>query len=273
MLTSSEPRAAALPFNTTMVVTWLPSVTMMLLTTLSYIDRNALAILAPTILRDTGLSNAEYGFVLSGFLVAYMLCNPLWGRIVDGVGVRASMTGAVVLCTLASVSHAFAGSVPGFLAARTVLGIGEGATYPGAVRVASQTLPTAKRMRGVGISYSGGSLGAIIAPLIVTPLAVTRGWRAAFWATGLMGVLWLGLWSVIARRSDLARPQVATMVESGVALRWNDRGVWAFTVLMGLSASPLGFVLYQSSLYLSSVLHRSQAVIGYVLWMPPLTWE
>jgi len=128
-------------------------------------------------------------------------------------------------------------------------------------------------MRGVAISYSGASLGAIIAPLIVTPLAVTRGWRSAFWVTGLMGLFWLGLWSVISRRPDLARPQRARIEESESKLRWNDRRVWAFTILMGLSASPLGFVLYQSSLYLSSVLHRSQAVIGYVLWMPPLTWE
>jgi hypothetical protein len=76
---TSEHRAATMRLDTTFVLTWLPSVTMMLLTTLSYIDRNTLAILAPTILRDTGLSNEQYGFVISGFSIAYMLCNPLWG--------------------------------------------------------------------------------------------------------------------------------------------------------------------------------------------------
>jgi len=124
----SEHRAPTKPLGPAFVLTWLPSVTMMLLTTLSYIDRDTLAILAPTILRETGLSNEQYGLVISGFSIAYMFGNPLWGRIVDRVGVRASMTGAVLLWTLASVSHALAGWVRGFLAARTVLGLGEAAT-------------------------------------------------------------------------------------------------------------------------------------------------
>jgi hypothetical protein len=85
-----------------------------------------------------------------------------------------------------------------------------------------------------------------------------------------MGSLWLGLWAVVSRRPDLARP-AATMAESRGDLRWNDHRVWAFMSLIALGASPLGFVLYQSSLYLSSVLHKSQVEIGYVLWIPPLS--
>ena len=255
------------------VRTWLPSVTMMLLTTLSYIDRNTLAILAPTILGQTGLSQVQYGFVISGFSIAYMLGNPIWGRIVDRVGVRVTMTGAVLLWTLASVSHALVGGVRGFLAARTLLGIGEAAAYPGGVRVAAQTLPTAKRMRGVALAYSGGSLGALITPILVTPLAAAWGWRGAFWATGVLGLLWLGLWAVVSRRSDMARPEATSVAKSHSDLRLNHARVWAFMSLYALGSSPLAFVLYQSSLYLSSVLHKSQLEIGHVLWIPPLSWE
>jgi len=122
---------------------------MMLVTTISYIDRNTLALLAPSILRDAHLSNEQYGFILSGFSIAYMLGNPLWGRIVDRVGVRASMTAAVLLWTLASVSHVFAGGFRGFLLSRTALGLGEAASYPGAVRTVTQTLPPSTRARGI----------------------------------------------------------------------------------------------------------------------------
>jgi ACS family hexuronate transporter-like MFS transporter len=255
------------------VLTWLPAVTMMLLTTLSYIDRNTLAILAPTILRDTGLSNVQYGFIISGFSIAYMLANPLWGRVVDRLGVRASMAGAVFLWTLASVSHALSGGVRGFLAARIVLGLGEAATYPGGVRVAAQTLPSAKRMRGVALAYSGGSLGALITPILVVPLAVAWGWRGAFLATGVLGLLWLGLWAQVSRRRDIGRQEPVPVPETKLKLRWNERRVWGFVVLMAFGTSPLGFVLYQSSLYLSSALHKSQLEIGYVIWIPPLCWE
>src|SRR6516164_5916951 len=110
---------------------WLPAVSMMMVSTLSYIDRNTLALLAPSILRDLDITNEEYGYVISGFSIAYMLFNPVWGRIVDRLGVRGTMGAAVSMWTLASVSHAFARGTGGLLAARSALGLGEAATYPG----------------------------------------------------------------------------------------------------------------------------------------------
>jgi ACS family hexuronate transporter-like MFS transporter len=53
---------------------------MMLVSVISYIDRNTLALLAPTILRDLRLTAEQYGMVISAFSIAYMLGNPVWGR-------------------------------------------------------------------------------------------------------------------------------------------------------------------------------------------------
>jgi ACS family hexuronate transporter-like MFS transporter len=78
---SSSVRMAAIEPGK--VRAWLPAVAMMLVNVLSYIDRNTLALLAPTILRDAGLTNQQYGFIISAFSITYMVCNPLWGRIVD----------------------------------------------------------------------------------------------------------------------------------------------------------------------------------------------
>src|SRR6516165_10879235 len=102
-VTGLETRPTGKPLILTACATWLPAVSMMLVTTLSYIDRNTLALLAPSILHDTHLSNEQYGFIISGFSIAYMLCNPLWGRIIDRLGVRMSMAVGVTLWTLASV--------------------------------------------------------------------------------------------------------------------------------------------------------------------------
>jgi ACS family hexuronate transporter-like MFS transporter len=103
------------------------------------------------------------------------------------------MAAAVSLWTLASVFHAFSSGFRGFAAARTALGIGEAATYPGAVRTVTQTLPRATQMRGMGLVYCGGLFGAQLTPIIITPVAAAWGWRAAFWFTGALGVLWLGV--------------------------------------------------------------------------------
>src|SRR5580704_920289 len=110
-------------------VRWLPALSMMLVSTISYVDRNTLALLAPTILRDTHLSNEQYGFIISAFSIAYMLANPMWGWILDRIGVRVGMTAAVSLWTLASVLHVFAAGFRSFSIARVFLGLGEGATF------------------------------------------------------------------------------------------------------------------------------------------------
>ncbi len=244
---------------------------MMLVSTISYIDRNTLALLAPTILRDTHLSNEQYGFIISAFSIAYMLGNPIWGRIIDRIGVRIGMGSAVSVWTLASVAHVFAIGFRSFGMARAVLGFGEAATFPGALRTVVQTLPFEQRSRGVAVTYSGGALGALITPIVITPIAAAWGWQGAFWFTGAIGALWLVWWTVLARRPQLAQHAVEEQVE--IPLTWKDARVWAFVAAYALGAFPTAFVQYQASLYLSAVMHKSQIEIGRVLWIPPLGWE
>jgi MFS transporter, ACS family, hexuronate transporter len=252
-------------------VRWLPALSMMLVSTISYIDRNTLALLAPTILRDTHLTNEQYGFIISAFSIAYMLANPLWGAIIDRIGLRKGMTAAVSLWTLASAAHAFAGGFRSFALARGVLGFGEGATFPGALRTVVQTLPPEQRSRGIAISYSGGSLGALITPIIITPIAALWGWRGAFWFTGAVGALWLLLWTILTRRPELAKSPAAS---AKVGLPdWKDRRLWAFLAAYSMGGFPAAFVLYQAAIFFSMSMHKSQLEIGHVLWIPPLGWE
>jgi MFS family permease len=68
--------------------TWAPSISMWLVSLISYIDRNTIAILAPVILHETHLTAEQYGFIVSCFSVAYMIGNPVWGLALDRWGVR-----------------------------------------------------------------------------------------------------------------------------------------------------------------------------------------
>jgi ACS family hexuronate transporter-like MFS transporter len=243
---------------------------MLLVSVISYIDRNTLALLAPTILKETHLTNQQYGWVILAFSIAYTVGNPVWGWILDQVGVRRGMAASVSLWTLASVSHAFAAGIGSFGLARAVLGFGEGATFPGGLRTVVQTLPAEMRARGTALAYSGGSLGALITPLVVTPIAAAFGWRGAFWFTGAVGALWLAGWGLLSRGEKL---RAATVEVEKAEMRWTDRRIWAFMAIYALGAFPLGFVIYQASLYLSQVLQLPQTTIGKVLWIPPLGWE
>ena len=247
----------------------------MLVSVISYVDRNTLALLAPTILRETGLSAQQYGFIISAFSITSMFGNPVWGYILDRIGIRRGMAAAVSIWTVASAAHAFAGGFGTFALARAVLGFGEGATFPGSMRTAIETLPIEKRSGGIAVSYSGGSLGPLITPIIVTPIAAAWGWRGAFWFTGAIGALWLLHWQFLSRRTELAEIPSVPAARDGDpgAPRWSHARLWGLIFAYAFCSLPLGFVLYDASLYLSAVLHKSQVEIGRVLWIPGLGWE
>jgi ACS family hexuronate transporter-like MFS transporter len=243
---------------------------MLLVSLISYIDRNTLALLAPVILSETGLSAEQYGYIISAFSIAYMVGNPLWGALLDRWGLRTGMLSAVSFWTFASVAHAFAGGLWSFASARALLGFGEGATFPGGLRTAVQTLPQGSRSRGIAVAYSGGSLGAIVTPLLITPIALRWGWRGAFWFTGAIGLAWLVLWAVLSRRltAPIVEPKTSTE-----RMRLNDSRIWAFMSAYALGALPLALVIYGAAIYLAKVRGLTQGEIGALLWIPPLGWE
>ncbi len=250
---------------------WVPVLVMMTCSWLSYIDRQAFSVLSPTILRDTGLSAGGYADAVFGFSIAYMIGNLVWGSLLDFVGLRLGMLIAVGVWTAASAAHSMVSGLWGFAMAQAVLGFGEGATFPGGLRTAADSLPLSKQSRGMGISYSGASVGAIVAPLIVTPVALRFGWRAAFVATGLVGVFWLALWWIVARA-----PLVPPGQRKSGRITWpnmRERRFWLLVVNFGLGGAALGPTLYLSPLYLNRVMGLSQAQLGKILWIPALIWE
>ena len=249
--------------------TWSGPFVMFLATLISYIDRQTLSVLAPTILPDVNMTATDFGYTLSAFSIAYMLANPIWGSILDKIGLPLGMAIAVAVWTGASAAHAVVGGLIGFAVARTVLGIGEGAVFPGCVKMATDCLPTEKASRGIAIGYSGAAFGSLITPLAVTPFAAVYGWRAAFWVTGVLGIVWLLIWSRFARTVP-KRQRVSAKI---VVVNPLDRRFWLIVTTYGMGAIALGVIAYLSPLYLSRALGLSQSEIGYVVWIPTVGWQ
>ncbi|MBS1820691.1 MAG: MFS transporter [Acidobacteria bacterium] len=256
---------------------WAPAISMTLLGLLSYVDRSVLAILSPTILADLHLSATQYGYAILVFSLCYMLSNPIWGLWMDRAGLWMTTLIAVLMWSLASGSHGLMMGFAGMCLARGVLGFGEGATFPAGLKTVTETLPAEKRSFGLGIAYSGGSLGAAITPLIITPIAMRWGWRAAFAVTSLFGLAWICLWLVLKRSGLYPAPAVKSGSEAvpqvqPISSRWS-RDLFAAAAIYGLGAAPLAFGLYAAPLYLTRVLHVSQGSLGHLLWLPPAGWE
>ncbi|QNI37754.1 MFS transporter [Edaphobacter albus] len=253
---------------------WAPVASMTLLGLLSYVDRSVLAILSPTILSALHLSATQYGYAILVFSLCYMLANPIWGFWMDRAGLWMTTLFAVALWSVASGSHGLMVGFVSLCVARGVLGFGEGATFPAGLKTVSETLPPEQRSFGLGIAYSGSSLGAALTPLLITPIAIRWGWRAAFGVTAVLGLLWIALWLLLRISGWYAAPARSTILASTTTgkSRWS-KNLFAAAVVYGLGAAPLAFGLYAAPLYLTRVLHLSQASLGHLLWLPPAGWE
>lgn len=242
----------------------------MLGTLLSYVDRGVLAVLSPMILADTKMNAQAYSEVISVFSFAYMFSTPIWGSVIDRIGLRLGMTISVVIWTVSSASHSLVRSFLGFAVARGALGIGEGSMFPGGFRTAMDSLPPEKQARGIAFAYSGSSAGSIVAPLLITPVALAFGWRIAFLVTPVLALIWLVLWRGTVKESAFVHPVRATRL---VFPNVFERRFWSLVASYALGALPVGAITYLAPLYLSRALGLTQAQLGYVLWIPPAGLE
>jgi len=248
---------------------WIPCGGMALAAALAFVDRQLLAILAPTIRSEIGLTAADFGDVFFYFFLAYTIANPIWGSLVDYMGLRVGMLLAVAIWSVASFSHALGAGFLGFALARALLGFGEGATFPGGLRTAAISLPPRLFSRGVATAFSGGTLGAMLTPIIAIPIALQFGWRTTFVLSGALGVLWLILWVFIARPPYL--PQGEGELKKMVLPNPLERRVWALVASYALPAIASGPVLTIVPLYFSDALGVSQAGL-WITSLFPLAW-
>lgn len=170
---------------------------LLLASILNYIDRQTLSILAPTIQQDLALTDAQYGQVVSLFLVAYTIAYLVSGRIVDALGPRASLALFVSWWSIANMLTGLARSAFSLGTYRFLLGLGEAGGYTASPKIVSQWFPPKDRGIAVGLYSVGGALGATLAPVLVIALSERFGWRGAFVATGALGLVFVAIWLVM----------------------------------------------------------------------------
>lgn len=171
-------------------------------TTLNYLDRHVLSILAPELQNEIGWSEIEYGYIVAAFQAAYGIGVVLVGKLLDYKGVRILYALAVFLWSLAGMAHAFAGSVAGFVASRFALGLGEAANFPAALKAVSEWFPAKERALVAGIFNAGSNVGIIMAALIVPWIALQYGWQWTFISLGFLGFFWVIFWLLTYRKPE-----------------------------------------------------------------------
>src|SRR5688572_6939132 len=124
-------------------------------TTINYVDRSVLGILAPTLRTEIGWTDLEYGRISAAFTLAYAIGFLFAGWFIDRVGTRIGYTVYLVVWSLAAAAHALARGAWGFGVARFALGIGESGNFPAAIKTVAEWFPKKERAFATGIIIAG----------------------------------------------------------------------------------------------------------------------
>jgi MFS transporter, ACS family, aldohexuronate transporter len=199
-------------------------------TTINYIDRQVLGILAPDLQREIGWTELDYGRIVIAFQLSYAFMMLLSGRIIDKIGTKLGFTLAIIWWSLAAMGHALARSAFGFGVARFLLGVGEAANFPASIKTIAEWFPKSERALATGIFNAGTNVGAIAAPIMVPLVASVWGWQGAFIVTGAIGFLWLIAWWLLYHRPEvhpnLTREE-AELIREGAEPPLTERTPWA----------------------------------------------
>jgi sugar phosphate permease len=161
---------------------------------LTYIDRVNVGTAAGAFKRELHLNNTEIGLVFSAFAYPYLIFQVFGGWVADRFGPRRALTICGVIWAGATILTGLVHSLVAMLAARLLLGFGEGATFPTATRAMTNWTPRAQRGFAQGITHAFSRLGNSITPWLIASLTIAISWRGSFVVVGVVSLLWALVW-------------------------------------------------------------------------------
>ena len=223
-----------------------------LATTLNYLDRQTLSVLAPQLQTELQLDNLQLGYLFSAFYWSYTVGQFAAGLAMDRYSLRWLYGGGVVAWSLVSALTGLSTGFAMLFGFRVLLGLMESGNWPGALRIVSRVMPPAERALGNGLFTSGTSVGTLVAPALILGVAAWYGWRAAFVAVGALGLLWFAAWVPVSARipfGEASARGVAPMTAWREILRL--RSFWLALVITSLMNPCLYFFVNWTPSYLA----------------------
>jgi ACS family glucarate transporter-like MFS transporter len=160
---------------------------LMAVTSAGYVCRVAVTVVAPNMMRDFGLTQAQMGTVFSAFLVGYTLFQVPSGGLADRVSARSIF---LVLCTGWTLLTALTGlvgwrgfglamAIPQLWLIRAMFGVVAAPTYPTSGRTIAITMPPRLQARANSLVLASVGVGSAVTPLLLAPITSHYGWRTA----------------------------------------------------------------------------------------------
>ena len=237
-------------------------------TTINYMDRSVLGVLAPTLqYKVFHWTDQDYAAINIAFKSAYAIGLVSMGAVIDKLGTRAGYALAIAVWSLFGMLHALvrpAFSLIGFCIARFGLGLGESGNFPAAIKTTGEWFPRRERAFATGIFNAGANIGAIMAPLIIPLVVLPDGthWQLAFLTTGFLSLVWIVVWLRTYQPpgshggvgdAELHYINSDSPVTTGAKIPWRKvipkRETWAFS-LAKITDAAWWFYLFWGGKYL-----------------------
>jgi ACS family hexuronate transporter-like MFS transporter len=240
---------------------------------ISYFDRQTLPVAIAAIQRNIPLSNQQFSYLQTAFLLAYAAMYALGGRLLDVLGTRRGLMLIMLWWSIACALHGLASGFMVLLLARLLLGGGEGGAFPAATRVVAEWIEPKERSTAMGLINAGTAVGSVLAPPVIGFILLTTGWRAVFLVAGAAGLVWVVWWAVSYRPNTMtlsSNTVDARVIGSVISFKQviSMRRVQALVFAKFMSDSAWYFLLFWLPKYLYDVRGFDIKQVSYYAWIP-----
>jgi ACS family hexuronate transporter-like MFS transporter len=240
---------------------------------ISYFDRQTLPVAIAAIQHSIPISNQQFSYLQTAFLLSYAALYIGGGRLLDRLGTRRGFLIIMLWWSVACALHGLASGFALLLTARFLLGMGEGGAFPAAIRVVAEWVPPEQRSTAVGIINAGTAIGSVLAPPLIGIVVLHSGWRMVFFVAGAVGIAWVLWWAASYRNNNLTF-SANTLDGRRVAFQLSIRELLALrsvqTIVFAkfMSDSAWYFLLFWLPKYLYDARHFDVKQVSYYAWIP-----
>ncbi len=260
------PRTTEIASHGSVQNRWYPVVLVTVAIAISYFDRQTLPVAIAAIQHHIPISDEQFSYLQTAFLLSYAALYIGGGRLLDVLGTRRGFTLIMLWWSIACALHGLASGFGLLLCARFLLGMGEGGAFPAAVRVVAEWISPEHRSTAVGIINAGTAVGSVLAPPLIGFVVLRSGWRMVFYLAGAVGIGWV-LWWIASYRASSNDNRTSTRPVP-IARLLSIRSVQALVFAKFMSDSAWYFLLFWLPKYLYDARHFDIRQVSYYAWIP-----
>lgn len=255
------------------------------ITIINYLDRTALGVAAPTIMKELDITKEQYSWVVSAFQLAYTIGQPVMGYFIDTIGLKLGFFICAIVWGLATLAHSLTGSWQGLAFMRAIMGFSEASAIPTGVKTAATWFPAKERGIATGVFNMGTSFGAMLAPPLIAWCILFHSWQFAFLVAGGLAIVAAFIWLIFYKDPKEAKRLSAeerAYIEGGQEKHLHteqkektsklailkQRNFWGIGLSRFLADPAWGTINFWVPIFFVETLHFSLKEIAMFVWLP-----